>query len=104
MLRQQIEREIVRADVHDRAIDLGGIGVQLDRDFRACIDALAEARNPYDAVRAHQRRDHACAAAQRRGHNLIAYLTHGDAHPFILFIQDPASPNWYYVYQRPGGP
>lgn len=28
----------------------------------------------------------------------------GDARPFILFIQDPASPDWYYVYQRPGGP
>jgi hypothetical protein len=28
----------------------------------------------------------------------------GDAHPFILFIQDPTSPDWYYLYQRPGGP
>lgn len=28
----------------------------------------------------------------------------GDAHPFTLFIQDPAAPGWYYLYQRPGGP
>lgn len=27
-----------------------------------------------------------------------------DTHPFILFIQDPAAPDWYYLYQRPGGP
>lgn len=27
-----------------------------------------------------------------------------DAHPFDLFIQDPAAPDWYYLYQRPGGP
>lgn len=27
-----------------------------------------------------------------------------DVHPFILFIQDPAAPDWYYLYQRPGGP
>lgn len=28
----------------------------------------------------------------------------GNVHPFILFIQDPAAPDWYYLYQRPGGP
>jgi hypothetical protein len=28
----------------------------------------------------------------------------GDAHPFVLFIQDPSAPGWYYLYQRPGGP
>lgn len=27
-----------------------------------------------------------------------------DAHPFLLFVQDPAAPDWYYLYQRPGGP
>ncbi|HEX8996343.1 MAG TPA: hypothetical protein VF812_09960 [Ktedonobacterales bacterium] len=28
----------------------------------------------------------------------------GDAHPFVLFIQDPGAPGWYYAYTRPGGP
>lgn len=27
-----------------------------------------------------------------------------DAHPFVLFIQDPGAPDWYYLYERPGGP
>jgi hypothetical protein len=27
-----------------------------------------------------------------------------DLHPFILFIQDLGAPDWYYLYERPGGP
>jgi len=27
-----------------------------------------------------------------------------DAHPWILYIEDPAAPGWFYVYERPGGP
>ncbi|HEX8730417.1 MAG TPA: hypothetical protein VF725_00045 [Ktedonobacterales bacterium] len=27
-----------------------------------------------------------------------------DARPFTLFLEDPAAPGWYYLYQRPGGP
>lgn len=27
-----------------------------------------------------------------------------DTHPFVLFIQDPSAPGWYYLYMRPGGP
>ncbi len=30
------------------------------------------------------------------------YVT--DAHPWMLYIEDPSAPGWYYVYQRPGGP
>ncbi len=30
--------------------------------------------------------------------------TSATATPFLLFIQDPATPGWYFLYQRPGGP
>ena len=79
----EVEDEVVRADGDDRAVDLADPAQQRDVDVLARVVALEPGGHDEQAVRAHERREHAGAARQRRRHELAADASEPDAHPVV---------------------
>ena len=79
----EVEHEVVRADRDDRAVDLADAAQQRDLDLLARVVALQPGGHDEQPVGAHERREHARAARQRRGDELASDAAEPDAHPVV---------------------
>ena len=79
----EVEHRVVRADRDDRALDGVEIAQQPDLDLRAGVVALELGGHDEQAVRAHERREHARAAPQRRRHEPAADAAEPDPDPVV---------------------
>ena len=79
----EVEDEVVRADGDDRAVDLADPAQQRDVDVLARVVTFEAGGHDEQAVRAHERREHAGAARQRRRDELAADASEPDAHPVV---------------------
>ena len=78
-----VEDEVMRADRHDRAADLGKPTQQLDLYLLTGMVAFQPRRHDEQSVGAHQRCQHAGAARQRGGDDLVADATEPNPHPIV---------------------
>jgi hypothetical protein len=80
---REIEDEVVRADRHDRAVDLAHAAQEGDVHVLAGVMALEAGGNHQQAIGAHERRQDAGSARQWRRNELGADAPEPDAHPVV---------------------